>query len=138
MWKNKALLAMIVVQFAYAGMTLFSKAAIAKGMNPFIFVAYRQAFATLALFPFAFFLERFFFFFFFFYIYICNIINHVLHLLFDLFFSPGKLIHCHTAYCGRSFWFLYLGTQHFWVIKRIYMYIWKNIFRVFNIFQDYS
>lgn len=62
MWKNKALLAMIVVQFAYAGMALFSKAAIAKGMNPFIFVAYRQAFATLALFPFAFFLERSFFF----------------------------------------------------------------------------
>lgn len=58
-----------------------------------------------------------------------------LHLLFYLCFTPGKLIHCHTAYCGRSFWFLYLGTittQHFWVIKRIivYIYIWKNIFSV--------
>lgn len=57
--KKKAYLAMIVVQLAYAGMSLFSKSAIAKGMNPFVFVAYRQAFATLALLPFALFLERF-------------------------------------------------------------------------------
>ncbi|KAG5544233.1 hypothetical protein RHGRI_016852 [Rhododendron griersonianum] len=39
-------------------MALFSKEAISKGMNPFVFVVYRQAFATLALAPFAFFLER--------------------------------------------------------------------------------
>ncbi|OMP09161.1 Drug/metabolite transporter [Corchorus olitorius] len=39
-------------------MALFSKAAIAKGMNPYVFVVYRQAFATVALAPFAFFLER--------------------------------------------------------------------------------
>ncbi|KAM1030221.1 hypothetical protein ACFX2C_034146 [Malus domestica] len=38
-------------------MALFSKAAISKGMNPFVFVVYRQAFASLALAPFAFFLE---------------------------------------------------------------------------------
>ncbi|KAL2467904.1 WAT1-related protein [Forsythia ovata] len=56
--KNKACLAMIFVQLAYAGMALFSKAAIAKGMNPYIFVAYRQIFATIALAPFAFFLDR--------------------------------------------------------------------------------
>lgn len=42
----------------YAGMALFSKAAISKGMNPYVFVVYRQAFASLALAPFAFFLER--------------------------------------------------------------------------------
>ncbi|KAL2503694.1 WAT1-related protein [Abeliophyllum distichum] len=56
--KNKACLAMIFVQLAYAGMALFSKAAIAKGMNPYIFVAYRQIFATIALAPFAFLLDR--------------------------------------------------------------------------------
>ncbi|KAL0326055.1 UNVERIFIED_CONTAM: WAT1-related protein [Sesamum radiatum] len=39
-------------------MALFSKAAISKGMNPYVFVAYRQAFATLTLAPFAFFLDR--------------------------------------------------------------------------------
>ncbi|KAJ4965765.1 hypothetical protein NE237_017614 [Protea cynaroides] len=44
--------------FVYAGMALFSKASIDKGMNPYIFVVYRQAFASLALAPFAFFLER--------------------------------------------------------------------------------
>ncbi|KAH0976803.1 hypothetical protein GBA52_026522 [Prunus armeniaca] len=38
-------------------MALFSKAAMAKGMNPFVFVVYRQAFASLALAPFAFFFE---------------------------------------------------------------------------------
>ncbi|KAK4490191.1 hypothetical protein RD792_000848 [Penstemon davidsonii] len=49
---------MIFVQFSYAGMALFSKAAISRGMNPYVFVAYRQAFAVFALAPFAFFLER--------------------------------------------------------------------------------
>ncbi|PIM97715.1 hypothetical protein CDL12_29812 [Handroanthus impetiginosus] len=39
-------------------MALFSKAAISKGMNPYVFVAYRQAFATIALAHFAFFLDR--------------------------------------------------------------------------------
>ncbi|OMO90486.1 Drug/metabolite transporter [Corchorus capsularis] len=53
----KPYIAMLFVQFIYAGMALFSKAAIAKGMNPFVFVVYRQAFATVALAPFAFFLE---------------------------------------------------------------------------------
>lgn len=55
---QKPYLAMIFIQFVYAGMALFSKAAIAKGMNAYVFVVYRQAFASLALAPFAFFLER--------------------------------------------------------------------------------
>ncbi|KAM7514671.1 hypothetical protein LguiA_004254 [Lonicera macranthoides] len=38
-------------------MSLFSKAAITQGMNPYVFVVYRQAFAVLALAPFAFFIE---------------------------------------------------------------------------------
>ncbi|KAH0914351.1 LOW QUALITY PROTEIN: hypothetical protein HID58_028797 [Brassica napus] len=41
----------------YAGMPLLSKVAISQGTNPFVFVFYRQAFAALALSPFAFFLE---------------------------------------------------------------------------------
>lgn len=55
---QKPYIAMLFTQFVYAGMALFSKAAIAKGMNPQVFVFYRQAFASLALVPFAFFLER--------------------------------------------------------------------------------
>lgn len=56
--KNKPYMAMIFVQLVYAGMSLFSKAAITKGMNPYVFVAYRQGFATVALAPFAFFIDR--------------------------------------------------------------------------------
>ncbi|KAK3426204.1 hypothetical protein EUGRSUZ_F02706 [Eucalyptus grandis] len=58
MGSYKPYIAMVSVQCVYAGMALFSKAAIAKGMNPFIFVVYRQALAFLVLAPFAFFLER--------------------------------------------------------------------------------
>ncbi|GMN48465.1 hypothetical protein TIFTF001_017632 [Ficus carica] len=57
MENQKPYIALVFIQFAYAGMALFSKAAISKGMNPFVFVVYRQAFATLALSPFAFFFE---------------------------------------------------------------------------------
>ena len=49
----------IFVQCAHSGMALMSKAAISKGMNPYVFVVYRQAFASLALAPFAF-IDRFF------------------------------------------------------------------------------
>ena len=59
MGSYKPYIAMLFVQFVYAGMALFSKAAMQKGMNPFVFVTYRQAFASVALAPFAFFLERF-------------------------------------------------------------------------------
>ena len=58
MEKNKPYIAMIFIQFVYSGMALMSKAAIAKGMNPYVFVVYRQGLATLTLAPFAFF-DRF-------------------------------------------------------------------------------
>lgn len=58
MENKKPYIALVFIQFVYAGMALFSKAAISKGMNPFVFVVYRQAFAALALAPFAFFFER--------------------------------------------------------------------------------
>ncbi|XVF39084.1 hypothetical protein PTKIN_Ptkin01aG0006900 [Pterospermum kingtungense] len=57
MENHKPYIAMLFIQFVYAGMALFSKAAISKGMNPYVFVVYRQAFATVALAPFALFLE---------------------------------------------------------------------------------
>ncbi|KAA0054956.1 WAT1-related protein [Cucumis melo var. makuwa] len=56
---HKPYIAMLFVQCVYSGMALFSKAAISqKGMNPAIFVFYRQAFATVAMAPLAFLLER--------------------------------------------------------------------------------
>ncbi|XP_050230414.1 WAT1-related protein At1g43650 [Mercurialis annua] len=54
----KPYIAMLLTQLVYAGMALFSKAAISKGMNPFVFVVYRQAFAFVALAPLALFLDR--------------------------------------------------------------------------------
>ncbi|KAK7315242.1 hypothetical protein VNO77_33779 [Canavalia gladiata] len=53
--KNKPYVAMLFIQFVYAGMALLSKAAISRGMSPYVFVVYRQAFASVALSPFAFF-----------------------------------------------------------------------------------
>ncbi|KAI3464644.1 hypothetical protein Pfo_021307 [Paulownia fortunei] len=58
MQKQMPLIAMIVTQFIYAAMFLLSKAAISSGMKPSVFVAYRQAIATLALAPFAYFSDR--------------------------------------------------------------------------------
>ncbi|XP_049388750.1 WAT1-related protein At1g43650 isoform X1 [Solanum stenotomum] len=55
--KYQPYLAMLFIQILYAGMALFSKASISNGMNPYVFVVYRQAFATLSLAPFAIFLE---------------------------------------------------------------------------------
>ena len=59
MEKHKPYIAVLFIQFVYAGMALLSKVAISKGMSPYVFVVYRQAFATLALSPFAIF-DRFF------------------------------------------------------------------------------
>ena len=56
--KNRPYVAMLFIQFVYAGMALLSKAAISKEMSPYVFVVYRQAFASVALSPFAFF-DRF-------------------------------------------------------------------------------
>ncbi|GFY85660.1 nodulin MtN21 /EamA-like transporter family protein [Actinidia rufa] len=58
MKSNKAYVGILFIQFVYAVKALFVKLSIVKGMNPFVFVFYRQAFATLSLAPFAFFLER--------------------------------------------------------------------------------
>ncbi|XP_047342523.1 WAT1-related protein At1g09380-like [Impatiens glandulifera] len=51
-------LAMVLVQFGYAGMNILSKLAMDSGMNPFIHVAYRQIFASIVIAPVAYILER--------------------------------------------------------------------------------
>ncbi|PKI76095.1 hypothetical protein CRG98_003456 [Punica granatum] len=51
-------IAMVMLQIGYAGMMILSKLAMDAGLNPFVFVTYRQIFATIATYPFAFFLER--------------------------------------------------------------------------------
>jgi len=49
---------MISLQFGYAGMNIIVKACLNKGFNHFVLVVYRHAAATIALAPFAFFIER--------------------------------------------------------------------------------
>ncbi|KAK4756988.1 hypothetical protein SAY87_007115 [Trapa incisa] len=54
----KPVMAMTVLQFTYAGITLFTRAAILQGMSPRVFVVYRHAIATLFISPVAFLLRR--------------------------------------------------------------------------------
>ncbi|KAH9302075.1 hypothetical protein KI387_013658, partial [Taxus chinensis] len=56
--RYKPHLAMIAIQFDYAGMYIITSAALTKGMNQFVFVVYRHLIATLVISPFAYFLER--------------------------------------------------------------------------------
>ncbi|XP_042500175.1 WAT1-related protein At4g30420-like [Macadamia integrifolia] len=54
----KAVMTMVVLQFTYAGVTLFTRAALLQGMSPKVFVVYRQAIATLVIAPVAYFSNR--------------------------------------------------------------------------------
>ncbi|ERN12974.1 hypothetical protein AMTR_s00040p00037300 [Amborella trichopoda] len=56
--RSKPVMAMVMVAFSSAGMVLMSQFALNHGMNNFVLVTYRHAFATLVLFPTAFILER--------------------------------------------------------------------------------
>ncbi|CAH8275095.1 unnamed protein product [Arabidopsis lyrata] len=52
--KYKAVLALVMLQFTSAGVALFTKAAFMEGLNPTVFVVYRQAIATLFICPISF------------------------------------------------------------------------------------
>ncbi|KAI3803116.1 hypothetical protein L1987_31265 [Smallanthus sonchifolius] len=51
----KPLIVMIVMQFTYAANSILTRAALLEGMNPRVFVFYRQAIATLVVAPIAYF-----------------------------------------------------------------------------------
>lgn len=51
----KPAMAMFSIQFAYAGVALSTRAALLEGMNPRVFVVYRQAIGTLVIAPIAYF-----------------------------------------------------------------------------------
>ncbi|KAL5071078.1 hypothetical protein RYX36_021965 [Vicia faba] len=55
---SKVYLLIISLQFGSAGMYVLTMAALNKGMSHYVFVVYRNVIATVALAPFAFFLER--------------------------------------------------------------------------------
>lgn len=50
---------MVFVQVCYAGLNITSKLAMESGMNPLVLVAYRQIFATIAIAPFGYWMERY-------------------------------------------------------------------------------
>ncbi|XP_052111587.1 WAT1-related protein At4g08290 [Arachis duranensis] len=56
--KSKAFLLILSLQFGSAGMYIITMDALNKGLSHYVFVVYRNVVATLALGPFAFFLER--------------------------------------------------------------------------------
>ncbi|GKU87656.1 hypothetical protein SLEP1_g2019 [Rubroshorea leprosula] len=56
--KAKPFLAMVSLQFGYAGMYIITSVSLRKGMNHFVLAVYRHVFATLVIAPFALFLER--------------------------------------------------------------------------------
>ncbi|XP_073279176.1 WAT1-related protein At5g07050-like [Primulina huaijiensis] len=56
--KAKPYVAMICLQFGYAGMNIITKVSLNRGMSHYVLVVYRHAFATAVIAPFAIFLER--------------------------------------------------------------------------------
>jgi hypothetical protein len=57
--KTKPYIAMISLQFGYAGMNVITKVSLNHGMSHYVLVVYRHAFATLSIAPFALILERY-------------------------------------------------------------------------------
>ncbi|CAK7338093.1 unnamed protein product [Dovyalis caffra] len=55
---SKPALAMLVLQFSYAFVSLITRAALVQGMSPRVFVVYRQAIATLVIAPIAYFSRK--------------------------------------------------------------------------------
>ncbi|XP_065853599.1 WAT1-related protein At5g07050-like [Euphorbia lathyris] len=56
--RMKPYMAMISLQFGYAGMNIITKVSLNRGMSHYVLVVYRHAFATAAIAPFALVLER--------------------------------------------------------------------------------
>lgn len=56
--KAKPFLAVIFLQFGYAGMSIISKFALNKGMSPHVLVVYRHLVATIVIAPFAIVFDR--------------------------------------------------------------------------------
>lgn len=55
----KPYIAMVSLQFGFAGMNIITKVSLNRGMSHYVLVVYRHAFATAAIAPFAIVLERY-------------------------------------------------------------------------------
>lgn len=56
--RMKPFIAVVFLQFGYAGMDVLSKAALNKGMSNYVLVVYRHAVAFVVIAPFALILEK--------------------------------------------------------------------------------
>ncbi|KAK4749859.1 hypothetical protein SAY87_027308 [Trapa incisa] len=56
--RSKLYVAMVSLQFGYAGMNIITKVSLNKGMSHYVLVVYRHAFAAAVIAPFALILER--------------------------------------------------------------------------------
>ncbi|OWM78881.1 WAT1-related protein At5g07050-like [Punica granatum] len=56
--RSKPYIAMVSLQFGYAGMNIITKVSLNQGISHYVLVVYRHAFATAVIAPFALFLER--------------------------------------------------------------------------------
>ncbi|KAJ6923574.1 hypothetical protein NC652_017026 [Populus alba x Populus x berolinensis] len=54
----KPAMGMVGLQFIYAGVALFTRAALVRGLSPMVFVVYRQGIATLIMAPLAYVSKR--------------------------------------------------------------------------------
>lgn len=54
----KPIVGIILLQFGSAGLSIFSKSALNKGISPYVLVVYRHAIAAAVISPFAIVLER--------------------------------------------------------------------------------
>lgn len=59
--RMKPFIAVVFLQFGYAGMDVLSKAALNKGMSNYVFVVYRHAVAFVVITPFAVILDKYVF-----------------------------------------------------------------------------
>ena len=57
--RAKPFLAVVFLQFGFAGMDVLSKAALNQGMSNYVLVVYRHAVATAIIAPFAVFLDKY-------------------------------------------------------------------------------
>jgi len=57
--RAKPYLAVVFLQFGFAGLAIIAKFALNQGMNHYVLVVYRHAIATLLVAPFALVLERY-------------------------------------------------------------------------------
>ncbi|KAL5078782.1 hypothetical protein RYX36_007203, partial [Vicia faba] len=121
----KPYIAMICLQFGFAGMNIITKVSLNRGMSHYVLVVYRHAFATAAIAPFAIVLER-------------KIRPRITFLMFMQMFVLGLLgpvIDQNLYYAGLKFTsptYSYLFSVHHMLEEVVSLYRMFILIMVFN------